>query len=252
MTVQGYNYTIAPPPNSQSSAVYFPSSDALDFSPDFNAVTQARYSMAPATSAQQGIRPPVDVTGQMRALRGVTIVPGGNSGPYDWRAYDGASLPNFGYTADDTGGCEAEGRRLVTEPAIEAMEEVDQLAAPLLQLLLESPESVAVGTEWTDCMSDEGHMYLSPLDVGADMLSRAATGVASSYTTAQWNDLQTAEQQLANEFSACSEQSGLDDFIEGTIADEWADFKASNLQLLNRAGGLTGATTGAVNPGGPW
>jgi hypothetical protein len=254
MQAKGFYYRRTPslPPN--SSYQYFPSSETGDFTPDFNAATASTFVLAPALASTQGVGE-TNARSYMTALRGYQLPAGGERKvyQYDWRAYDGASLPNFGYLGKETGGCEAEGRRLVTEPAAAALKQIDLLAAPLLETLLASEESEMYGSAWVDCMSARGYAYRDFMEPGVEFRSRPplvsapidATQGPTQAETSSVSSLAGQEAEVGEDFQACMDSSGMTNFIDTTVAAEWDAFKAQHLGLLRRAGGMTLAETAA-------
>ena len=248
MASQGYNYVPTPPPTTEVNVATLPHGYETAVPGDFGARKTLTYSMAKQTAAGAGIVAS-NAAGYYQALRGVVIT--NTSTKYlatlDFRAYDGVAIQSapYGYTAAETGGCEAEGRIYVSEPALNALASLRSLAAPLAQELATDPEIAEANQDWSDCMiaSDAG-AYDTVDDVSAKFFEDASTMALNGATTAQWNAFESQEELIASKSMECIDESQVVDVIVQETG--WDSFVATNYSLFMLAGGQTFAEGGAI------
>ena len=174
MEDEGYIYRIAPVPPETSMAATLPVADPAPStsttSKTFNVTSSVRYE-PPAVGYGGSGYVASNAPGYFLALRGFAVT--STSEKYlkslDRQAYDGVSSAKFGSTAAETSGCEAFGRRVVSEPAVAAMQQVDLAAAPVLGDFLFSDATDEANIAWSGCMLDNVYAYHSITEPSAEI-----------------------------------------------------------------------------------
>lgn len=250
MEDKGFNYDQAPPPPADTLGSVDPIEPSTSTgSTTFGVAKAQTYTMAKRTAIASGYAAS-SAKPYYYALRGVTLP--STSDKYiatlDFRAYDGISVQSlpYGSTAAETGGCEAEGRRLVSEPAIAALLEAQDRAAPILAQLTTSEPMVAAVGDWSDCMVAEGAgTFESPDEPEMYLQDKAAKLLETTTSTSpEWEALKTEEVAVATATADCMDASGVSAELSEITSNEWAEFALENHHLLMLAGGRTLAEGG--------
>lgn len=250
MESKGFTYKPAPPPPAStlgSVDPIVPSGSTNEAS--FGVASTQTYTMAKLTASAAGFAAS-NAKPYYFALRGVTI--SSTSDKYvaklDFRAYDGVAIQSipYGSTAAETGGCEAEGRRLVSEPALSALLDAQERAASIFFLMATSEPMVDAADNWSACMSANGAGTFESPDEPEMYLQQKAAAILEAGTSSspEWQELKNEEIEIATATAECLESSGVNSEIRAITADEWADFALQNYNILMLAGGRTLAEGG--------
>ncbi|WP_206064937.1 hypothetical protein [Nocardioides sp. JQ2195] len=247
MKMYGFNYAAAAPrPQSVEPASLPVEESTAGSDVTFRETKSMQYKMPTRQAPASIVAGPSSAYYQ--ALRGVTIPSGLGSkalNAYDWRAYDGVNSDNFGISAEDTGGCEAEGRELVSEPALLALEELQIQAAPLVEAIGTDPIYEGLQADWIDCMADQDYNYSSPIEPATTAAVEASDLYEAGGTAGQWATLEAAEEDLAETTADCLTTTGYQAYLDGlSTQPEWLQFVTDNQELLDLAGGRTLAVGG--------
>lgn len=236
MLRKGFSYSASASPLYTSAA---PPPSKLDSSvtaaePAISAVAPAMVDMAPAAAPSSLAS---TNNSYLNALRG----PSTATSSTDYRAYDGVNTVNAQAKVEVAGGCELEGRKAVTYPAMEAASRVNVDLQPLLDSIFLTAKAQSVNTAWSACMKAKGYDYASYVDPPALFQVRADVLSDGAATATAWSKLRSQESATNLASAACASTSGVTTFITQKVQPAWSTFRSSHLADLNQAGGMTNA-----------
>lgn len=229
-----FNYAETPVPTGLSASIT-PVPTSTGYGYDLANSRTKTVSKRSATTA--GVSNLTDAQYYQRWLRNATVTTITQYQSADYAAYDGVTISRFGTSSTDTAGCEAAGRRLVSEPAIAALRELDPDITAFRATLAQDPNYAELNNAWGECMYLGGYNYgdlaepTASLSVEMDQIQ--------STSGPEWTAFKAKEAQVAGAANSCMASAGLTNYINSTLGPQWTSFVNSHLALLQRAGGMT-------------